>query len=313
MLAATGLILFGASKAKSVICKKPPLNGELIFMKLFRTLVLSVLILTSTLAGANEFVPTSPLNNVANGHTATLLDDGDIIVIGIDVEIYDSDTRVWTVKTPMNLPRLGHSTTLLENNTIVVVGGSVNNDAVGNVEIYNIADDVWTNSNPIQLPRIEHRATLLDNGKILISGGGETSPSFKSLSSAELFDPVSEVWSSAGSMTDRRFRHQQVLLDNGEILAAGGRDFSSDRALPLSSADIYNPTTNSWRAAGPMLEAHSSGSMIKLTNGNVLMATGTRQRTVGNLFSTEDHPGAEIYNPLTNTWSATGGLNVVVK
>ena len=59
-----------------------------------------------------------------------------------------------------------------------------------------------------------------------------------------------------------------------------------------------------------MLERHSSGSMIKLTNGNVLMATGTRPQVFGtSLLGTEDHPFAEIYNPLTDTWTATGQLN----
>jgi hypothetical protein len=80
-------------------------------------------------------------------------------------------------------------------------------------------------------------ATLLTNGKVLVAGG--ESHDNAALSSAELYDPSTGIWSTNGSMITGRQVHTATLLPNGKVLAAGGWNNSS---LYLSSAELYTPS-----------------------------------------------------------------------
>jgi N-acetylneuraminic acid mutarotase len=72
-------------------------------------------------------------------------------------------------------------------------------------------------------------ATLLGNGKVLIVGGEGAHGVL--LSSAELYDPLTNTWSSAGSMASTRFFQTATLLDNGKVLVVGGMGGSPNAAL----------------------------------------------------------------------------------
>ena len=65
----------------------------------------------------------------------------------------------------------------------------------------------------------EASATLLNNGKVLILGGRQA---HNSLSSAELYDPVSGAWTATGSLATGRRIHTATLLPNGKVLVVGG-------------------------------------------------------------------------------------------
>ena len=85
--------------------------------------------------------------------------------------------------------------------------------------------------------------TLLFSGKVLIAGG--VGPSFSSLDSLELYDPSTNSFAPAASlptMNTARDGAIAALLPNGEVLIAGGEN----NATSLKSAELYNPTTNSF-------------------------------------------------------------------
>jgi hypothetical protein len=84
-----------------------------------------------------------------------------------------------------------------------------------------------------------------------------------------------------------RESHQAVLLQNGQMLVAGGVNASGS----LTSAELYNPSSGTWTATGAMITARSGFSLTLLPSGEVLAAQGT---------------SAELYNPATGTWTATG-------
>jgi Galactose oxidase, central domain len=81
--------------------------------------------------------------------------------------------------------------------------------------------------------------------------------------------------------------HQAVLLQNGQVLVAGGSNVSGT----LASAELYNPSTGTWTTTGSMITARYNFSLTLLPNGTVLAVQGT---------------SAELYNPATGTWTATG-------
>ena len=64
-----------------------------------------------------------------------------------------------------------------------------------------------------------HTATLLLSGKVLVAGG---SNGVDSLSSAELYDPATGIWSNTGSLHSARESHTATLLPSGKVLVAGG-------------------------------------------------------------------------------------------
>ena len=144
----------------------------------------------------------------------------------------------------------------------------------------------------MNIARIGHSATLLSNGKVLVAGGwngSDLSPTV--FASAEIYDPAKGKWSFTGSMTVARAGQSAVLLQNGEVLVAGG-----DGETP-STAELYNPATGTWTATGSMTTKRSA-TLVLLPSGEVLAAGGDN-----NTPNT-----AELYTPTTGTWSATGTM-----
>jgi N-acetylneuraminic acid mutarotase len=90
-----------------------------------------------------------------------------------------------------------------------------------------------------------HTGTLLSDGRVFVVGGNGTSGGL-SLTSAEIYDPSSNSWSSAGNMLEGRSHHTAIQLNDGKVLIAGGLLGPEN---PLSTVDFYSPTTNSWSSA----------------------------------------------------------------
>ena len=104
-------------------------------------------------------------------------------------------------------------------------------------------------------------------------------------------------WSSASSLATARGYDTATLLGNGKILIAGGFNGSN---LSLSSAELYNPNTNTWSSGGSLSTARNESTATLLRNGDVLVA--------GGYGSYSALSSAELYNPNTNTWSSGGTL-----
>jgi hypothetical protein len=132
--------------------------------------------------------------------------------------------------------------------------------------------------------REDAAAVLLPSGKVLVAGGSNTA----SLTSAELYDPSTNTWTSAGDMVTPRDTATATLLPNGKVLVAGGDNGGG----AVASAERYDPATNSWSSAGSMGHAHSDHTATLLPNGKVLVVGGGT--------------GAELYDPATNGWAAAG-------
>jgi hypothetical protein len=146
--------------------------------------------------------------------------------------------------------------------------------------------------------RYSATATLLQNGEVLVAGGQGDSGVY--LASAELYDPASNSWSAAASMTSARAYHTATLLQNGEVLVAGGQNNCQLACNYLASAELYNPTSNSWSAAGSMADARAAHTATLLQNGEVLVT--------GGYSSFPPQWSAELYDPRSNRWSDAGSM-----
>jgi N-acetylneuraminic acid mutarotase len=162
-----------------------------------------------------KWTPTGSMNAARGDHTATLLQNGKVLVAGgandsgalFSAELYDPATGTWTNTGELNVARDHHTATLLANGKVLVVGGSGRSFPyeLSSTELYDPATGLWTTNDPLNVARSEHTATLLPNGKVLVAGGYNGYPSIY-LSSAELFDPVKMTWTPTGDMnTGRRY------------------------------------------------------------------------------------------------------------
>lgn len=120
---------------------------------------------------------------------------------------------------------------------------------------------------------------------------------------APLVAAGTNTFSVTGSMNMPRYGHKLILLDNGKVLAVTG-DRTATNA-PQNTAELYNPATGTWTFTGTPVTFHEGGSATLLANGEVLLAGGSSYTTSGSLVPTA---AAELYDPSTGHWTATGTL-----
>ncbi len=152
---------------------------------------------------------------------------------------------------------------------------------------------------------VAHTATLLADGRVLIAGG--TRVDGVARASSELFDPKANRWVRAADMIHARAGHAATLLADGNVLVTGGQTgLSIFDDLVLASAEIYHPTSNSWRAVAPMDAPRRMHSSIRLHDGRVLVIGGTNL-AAGSPLPAAQQEQAEVYDPQRDSWSPAGG------
>ena len=112
-----------------------------------------------------------------SSHTANLLPDGRVLVVGgygaekdpvNTAEIFDPAGGTWTDAGTLKEARADHTATALGNGNIVVAGG------LGEftlAEMFDIAAGTWSEAGNTSLARYHHTDELLPDGTIMITGG----------------------------------------------------------------------------------------------------------------------------------------------
>ena len=164
-------------------------------------------------------------------------------------------------------------------------------------------------------------ATLLsggaDDGKVLVVGGCCNGNVIEA--SAELYDPASGQFELTGAMSVSRYAHTATRLPNGNILITGG--FSGElvggQPLPkaLDTAEVYDPNTGTFTAAGTMSVARALHTATLLPNGQVLITGGLKSmRGSGDFpFGDDSLLTAELYDPATGAFTPTPGSMSVAR
>ncbi|WP_375773061.1 carboxypeptidase regulatory-like domain-containing protein [Archangium gephyra] len=204
----------------------------------------------------------------------------------------------WASTGFMVAPRRYHTATLLPGGKVLVAGGGYNSSAVSTAELYDPATGTWSGTGSMATPRGAYRAAPLPDGKVLVSGGNGTRGL---ITTAEVYDPTTGTWSATGSMTSARNDHTATPLPGGKVLVAGGYGHSG----PLVMAELYDPATGTWSATGSLNSSRYVHTAALLPNGKVLVAGGyTSDVSAPSGIQAK----AEVYDPATGTWSATGSL-----
>jgi WD40 repeat protein len=248
-------------------------------------------------------------------HTSTLLPGGKILIAGgfagsgsennpyRSTELYDPRTRSFQPAGNMTIGRAGHTATLLKNGKVLITGGWTGRyDVRRAAELYDPTTGIFTLTGNLIIERADNTSTLLPDGRVLVAGGVDRHEN--ALASAELYDPVTGTFTLTGDMAEPRGVQTATALKNGKVLIVGGGSGHYPSQTVYRSAELYDPTTGKFTSSGQMTAARHKHAAVLLPSGKVLIVGGSDNRDWRGEYSS-----AELYDPATGAFSATGAMN----
>lgn len=243
-------------------------------------------------------------------------------------------------------PRQGHTATLLQDGRVLITGGTFSGNRVANAEeryksttaeIYDPKTNKFMKTGNMTAPRFDHAAVLLNDGRVLITGGTiDGKHTLEDLKSAEIYDPETEKFTKINDMNHTWSDHNMILLNDGRVLLS---HFGPN-------LEIFNPKTNEFKETAPCLTKKCPENATLLNDGTVLFASGyniyfgiyydpqifdprtetfkytgkmnlSRAKSTATLLKNGEviiiggdaPPKSEIYNPSTGTFRLAGKLN----
>ena len=255
-----------------------------------------------------------------HSHRAVSLFDDRLLIVGgatsgdnrlRSSEAYDAESDRWLTLPPMDAERDNHTLTVLADGRVLVTGGRLGgggNSATG--QIFEPARHRFRQGTPLTSSRAGHSATLLSDGRVMVTDGRDDADSI--VRSTELYDPLSGrftlVDDGLSDTVGHTSEHAATLLRNGQVLAAGGRNFLGDvvkwtKLFDPMLVDPSVPNPDVWRAGAPMLVERESHTATTLADGRVLVVGG--RNNAGEFVA-----GTEVYDWEENRWSPTGSLSM---
>ncbi len=150
----------------------------------------------------------------------------------------------------------------------------------------------WSPTGSMSQGRALHNSVRLPSGKVLVF-----------YSTADLYDPATGVFTRIGAL---RFQHglaaTATLLNDGRVLIVGGQNAQN-------SAELYDPVSGTFvTTGGPAIPRYFHTATL-LSDGRVLVTGGA----IGDISQPNvvtATAAAEIYDPRTGVFTATGSLAV---
>jgi hypothetical protein len=236
----------------------------------------------------------------------------------------------WSNEKPPPSSLLGASSVVLPDGEIVFVGGYDlrTGQPLNGVLRFDPKDNSWSQGAPLPFQQTGYTTVALSNGSVLVAGGGSALPVVAPgggapqggnglLATSWLYSPPQNSWRRVGNLQVARSDAAAVLLTSGQVLIVGG---SVPLATPIqlpdggtdffgfsTSAEMFDPQTNSWSLAGSMNVARGAIALLALPNGMALAAGGCASANQGSIQG-----GAvdttELFDSVRRAWTVTTPL-----
>ncbi|BDA78550.1 hypothetical protein LPTSP3_g14800 [Leptospira kobayashii] len=260
-----------------------------------------------------SFHVTGSMNVPRDIHTATLLNNGKVLIAGgyssnvgylSSAELYDPNTGTFSTTGSLTEVRTYHTATLLGNGKVLIVGGNQHSGTYVAAELYDPNTETFTTTGSLNVGRrFGHTATLLNDGKVLVAGGISNPGGATVVTSAELYDPNTGVFTLTGNMISRKHDHTATLLNNGKVLIAVGSGGPGSNSW-AKDTELYDPVTGTFASSGRSIYASGSDYSALLLNDGKVLIGGTISPFDNNPLSK-----VELYDPNSETFSLSGSIN----
>ena len=231
----------------------------------------------------NSFGSVATLVAPRSGHTASLLQDGTVLVAGgyaaspadtatTLTEIYDPTTNAWTAATPMGSPRYSHTASTLSNGKVLVAGGGTDGIVYATAEVYDPSTATWAPTGAMTDHHESGAGTPLGNGYGLVAGGIVSGNTYSE--TIETYNPTTNAWTGVGGLGGGLYGIAYLAastLADGRALITGGLPPQDEN--PVQDAIIYDPVAGETYTAN-MITPRRNHTQTTLLNGSVLVAGG---------------------------------------
>ncbi|MDP3154375.1 MAG: kelch repeat-containing protein [Archangium sp.] len=261
--------------------------------------------------------PAPLLKDARQHHTASLLKDGRVLVVGgrgtdglstlASCELFDPKKNKWSTCAPLNVARSHHAATALEDGRLLVIGGTTHESiegqnrfiALASVEVYEPKKNTWLTVAPMTDARNGHTATLLLDGTVLVVGGAREQR--QHLTSVERFDPVANTWKPEKPLDVARWLHAAVRNSEGDVVVVGGRSNAGQQGkgpgVSIADVERFDVKSGSWQVLPPMSEPRQRTAVIaEASDGGIIV--------VGGQTATSSTNYAETWSPGLAEWKA---------
>ena len=218
-------------------------------------------------------------------------------------EIYGTANNHWSAGPNMSFPRQQASISEVSGGYLIT-GGNDWGSLVGNAEIFSTSNNQFRLAQSDMVhPRSGHVQVTLANGDVLLIGGNASGTSIDATATAEVFDHITETFSSVGNLSyPRSDGHRATLLSDGTVLVTGGTNPNTGGYV--AQAELYDPTARTFTTVGSMSYQRSMHTATLIADDKVVI--------IGGAATDEDHLQTfpiecEIYDPSSQTFSLTAG------
>lgn len=260
-------------------------------------------------SAAGSFGSTGPLAKARAWHTATVLPDGRVLVVGgqghdmrrlRSVEVWDPATSASGPTGRLAMVHLAHTATLLPDGRVLVVGGlTKGGSSTSEAEVWDPVTGSFESAGALIEARAWHTATALADSRVLVfggeGGGGRLVPA-----TAEVWDPATASFAPAGSIPEVRFGHTATALPDGRVLMVISHGDEACECY-LGAALLWDPAGASFTPTGAPIEVRHFHTATLLPDGRVLVVGGAGE-------GERSLASAEVWDPATGSFTPAGSL-----
>ncbi|TAJ16000.1 MAG: hypothetical protein EPO68_11845 [Planctomycetota bacterium] len=191
---------------------------------------------------------------------------------------------------PLPEPRTHHTATLLADGRVLLLGGIGPGGVLASGRLFQPLTGQYAPTPNMATPRALHTATLLSDGRVLVTGGspqftfshptGQPLAYTSAVATTEVYDPNTNTWTSGPGLQRGLTTHQASRLGDGRVLITGGVENAGVGAIPATTAATYlytpGPGGGALAPAAPLPSPRQAHAQSPLSNGDALVVGGAQ-------------------------------------